>query len=84
MATSQEVSSFAVYKVRGDQNAQREWTQYVRVSNGFVPERYDRIELGYTGADLTTVTYKLDGVVVAVLNLTYSAPGGDLLSVTRT
>jgi len=41
--------------------------------NGLVPEEYDEAVLGYTGADLTTVTYKLNDAVVATLTLTYDA-----------
>jgi hypothetical protein len=84
MATSQEVSNLAIYNVRGDQNAQGEWTQHVRCANDFAPAAYDKIELGYTGTDLTSVVYKLAGATVATLTLVYVAPGGNLTSVTRT
>jgi hypothetical protein len=82
MATSQQVNALATYKVRGDQNAQSEWTQHVRVANSFAPEQYDEIVLGYTGTDLTTVTYKLGGVTVGTLTLSYT--GTDLTGVVRT
>jgi hypothetical protein len=55
--------------------------------NSLVPTKFDYIELDYTGTDLTTVVYKLGGaagVVVSTLTLAYSAPGGLLLSVTKT
>ena len=48
-----------------------------------IPE-HDYIELGYTGSDMTSVTYKLGGsggTTVATLTLAYSA--GILQSVTR-
>jgi len=82
MATSQEVSSLAVYKCRGDQNVDGEWTQHVRCANGFAPESYDEIVLGYTGTDLTTVTYKLASATVGTLTLSYT--GTDLTKVVRT
>lgn len=53
--------------------------------NQLVPEIYDYIELGYTGSDLTTVTYKSGGPggsTVATLTLAYSA--SVLQSVTKT
>lgn len=46
-----------------------------------VPEQYDDIELGYTGLDLTTVTYRSGGAVVATLTLTYTL--GQLTRVVR-
>lgn len=52
--------------------------------NSLVPEKYDYISLGYTGSDLTTVTYKLggsNGTTVATLTLAYNS--GNLVSVTR-
>jgi hypothetical protein len=49
---------------------------------GFKIPEYDSIDLGYTGSDLTTVTYKSAGVTVRVLTLTYS--GGNLTNVTQT
>lgn len=53
--------------------------------NALVPEKYDSIILGYTGSDLTTVTYKtggLGGTTVATLTLAYT--GGRLDSVVKT
>lgn len=79
--TSQEVSNLAIYKVRADLNSQGEWTQHVKIANSLVPESYDSIELGYTGADLTTVVYKLSGNTVATLTLVYT--DSILQSVTR-
>lgn len=58
---------------------------YQLMGNGLVPESYDYIALGYTGSDLTTVTYKTGGsggTTVATLTMTYS--GGVLQTVTRT
>ena len=81
MSTSQEVSNLAIYKVRGDQNAQSEWTQYVRLSNGLSPEKYDEIALGYTGSQLTLVTYKLAGATVGTLTFGYT--GDDLTSIVK-
>lgn len=48
-----------------------------------IPE-HDYLSLAYTGADLTSVTYKsggASGTTVAVLTLTYS--GGNLATVTK-
>ena len=45
---------------------------------------HDYIALGYTGSDLTSVTYKTggsEGTIVATLTLAYS--GGNLVSVTK-
>lgn len=50
-------------------------------SSPLVPEDYDEIQLGYTGEDLTLVTYKKGGVTVVTLTLTYSA--GRLVGVAR-
>lgn len=36
-----------------------------------IPE-HDTIELGYTGDDVTSITYKLGGATVATLTLTYT------------
>lgn len=54
------------------------------VSN-LVPDRYDYIELGYTGSNLTSVTYKTGGsggTTVATLTLVYT--GSQLDSITKT
>lgn len=53
--------------------------------NSLVPSAYDYIALSYTGADLTTVTWKVGGsggTTVAIVALTYSA--SVLQTVTRT
>jgi len=42
---------------------------------------HDEIVLGYTGADLTSVTYKLATVTVATLTLSYT--GADLTGVVK-
>jgi hypothetical protein len=54
----------------------------VAMFNQLVPEKYDSIDLGYTGSDLTLVQYFLDGSLVATLTLNYDA--GNLSNVTRT
>jgi hypothetical protein len=48
------------------------------------PTEHDRIELGYTGTDLTSVVYKLAAATVATLTLTYDVPGGNLITVVKT
>lgn len=48
---------------------------------GFAIPPYTQIELGYTGNDLTSVTYKDGATTVATLTLTYS--NGQLTLVTR-
>lgn len=53
----------------------------VEALNQLVPETYDEIVLGYTGSDLTLVTYKLDSETVATLSLTYVS--GNLTNVSR-
>lgn len=52
--------------------------------NSLVTEPYDYISLGYTGTNLTTVTYKINGssgTTVATLTLAYT--GSVLDSVTK-
>ena len=51
---------------------------------GLAPTEHDRIELGYTGTDLTSVVYKLLGATLATLTLAYDAPGGKLITVVKT
>lgn len=80
--TSQEVSHLAIYRVRGDKNSDNEWTQHVRLANGFAPEKYDTITLSYTGSDLTGVVYTLGGATVGTLTLGYTS--GNLTTVVRT
>lgn len=56
----------------------------VNALNGFSLPVYDYISMGYTGANLTTVVYKLGGsggTTVATLTLGYT--GADLTSITR-
>ncbi len=56
----------------------------VDVFNQLVPEIFDYIALGYTGSDITTVTYKTGGAggtTVATLTLGYT--GSNLTSVTK-
>lgn len=52
------------------------------VGGTLVPEKYDSIQLGYTGDNLTEVTYKLSGATIAVLTLTYDN-ANKLIQVTR-
>ena len=50
-----------------------------------IPAAYDYILLGYTGENVTTVTYKTggaSGTTVGTLTLTYS--GSNVTSVTKT
>ena len=51
------------------------------IASSLVTEEYNELDLGYTGSDLTSVVYKLDGNVVATLTLSYS--GGNLVNVVR-
>lgn len=56
----------------------------IPVADALVPGSYDHISLGYTGSDLTTVTYRKggpSGTVISILTLGYS--GGNLVSVAR-
>ena len=53
--------------------------------NQLIPEEFDSIVLGYTGEDLTTLTYYTGGTggtAVATLTLTYS--GGKIESIAKT
>lgn len=50
--------------------------------NNLVPSAYDKIELTYTGSDLTGVVYWSGLAVVATLTLTYAA--GRLTKVEKT
>lgn len=53
--------------------------------NQLVSEKFDYIELSYTGTDLTKVIYKSGGVsgtIVATLTLAYS--GGNLINIGKT
>ena len=70
--------SFQVLDVDGDKVRINTTGQLEVVThNSLVPEKYDTIELGYTGDNLTGAVYKLDGSTVATLALTYN---GDKLS----
>ena len=51
------------------------------VVQGLVPTEYDEISLSYTGDDLTGVTYRQDGTIVATLTLSYT--GSRLTGVAR-
>lgn len=52
------------------------------IGGTLVPEKYDSIQLAYTGDNLTEVTYKLAGSTVAVLTLAYDG-SNKLIQVTR-
>jgi hypothetical protein len=54
---------------------------YQEVVSGLVNQPHDEIVLGYTGANLTSVTYRLAGATVATLTLGYT--GSNLTSVVR-
>jgi voltage-gated potassium channel Kch len=54
---------------------------YQEIVQGLVNQPYDQIELAYTGANLTSVVYKLAGTTVATLTLSYT--GSQLDSVVR-
>jgi hypothetical protein len=59
------------------------YQQRVQVIGGFQIPPYDYVEFGYTGTDVTAITYKTggaSGTVLATLALAYS--GGNILSVT--
>ena len=76
--------SAVIGKVSIDQTTP-ETTNGVQVLNSLVPEQYDYISLGYTGANLTTAVYKTGGsggTTVATLTLAYT--GSVLDSVTKT
>ena len=51
-------------------------------NSGFAIPEYDEIELSYTVSDLTGVVYKLGGVTLATLALTYTS--GNLTGVVKT
>ncbi len=54
------------------------------IANSLVPDKYDYIELSYTGDNLTGVIYKLGGsggTTVSTLTLGYT--GSNLVSVTK-
>lgn len=42
------------------------------LAGGAIPGNYDDIVLSYTGKNLTSVVYKLDGATIATLTLTYT------------
>lgn len=54
----------------------------VNIMSSLVPQKYDEIDLSYTGDNLTGVVYKSAGVTVATLTLTYA--GSTLTNVVRT
>lgn len=60
----------------------RNGSVYQEVVRGIANQPHDEIQLSYTGDNLTGVVYKLNGVTVATLILTYS--GTNLASVVRT
>lgn len=80
---SQKVDNnlLAPYFVEAEQQPDGSQRQVVAINNGFLPPKYDQIELGYTGANLTSVIYKLSSVTVATLALSYT--GADLTGVVK-
>lgn len=54
---------------------------YQEIVSGIANQPHDRIDLSYTGTNLTGVVYKLGGVTVATLTLSYT--GSQLTSVVR-
>jgi len=75
-----EVSALARYTVR-DTDVDGKKIQHMLLDNAFAPTRYDSIEMGYSGSNLTSVVYKLLGATVGTLTLTYS--GSNLTGVAR-
>ncbi len=51
----------------------------IRIASGLPIPSHDKIELGYTGENLTSVIYKKEGVKVGELSLDYD--GSKLISV---
>lgn len=56
-------------------------TYSIPVATGMAIPPHDKVEIDYTGADITSVTYKMGSTTLATLTLTYS--GGNLVSVAR-
>jgi hypothetical protein len=54
---------------------------YQEIVSGLANQPHDEIVLGYTGTNLTSVTYRLAGATVATLTLGYT--GSNLTSVVR-
>jgi hypothetical protein len=54
---------------------------YQEVVSGIANQPHDQVILGYTGLNLTSVTYRLAGVTVATLTLSYT--GSNLTGVLR-
>jgi hypothetical protein len=54
---------------------------YQEVVSGIANQPHDQVILGYTGSNLTSVTYRLAGVTVATLTLSYT--GSNLTGVVR-
>lgn len=56
----------------------------VRVLGNLVPRDFDYIALGYTGSNLTSVTYRVGGVAGTIIcTLTLGYTGSNLTSVSR-
>lgn len=55
---------------------------YQEIVQGLANQPHDEVQLGYTGSNLTSVVYRLGGVTVATLTLSYS--GSTLTGVVRT
>jgi hypothetical protein len=78
MALKQTINDreFLKFEQVGDKTAVN-----VNLLNQLVPETFDKIDLGYTDENLTTVTYSLNSEVVRTLTLDYT--GTKLTSVTK-
>ncbi len=79
---SQEVTNgpLGSYHVKITPSAEGD-LQHMLIDNAFAPTRYDQIELGYTGSNLTSVIYKLLGATIGTLTLSYT--GSNLTGVVR-
>ena len=63
--------SLPSYTVAGERNGATELIQAVTLNNGLVPTKFDEEVYGYTGNDLTTITYKLASATVGVVTMEY-------------
>ena len=83
MSTGRQVDNnlLSAYNVKVTPSATGD-VQHMTLDAGFVPPTYDQLILGYTGTNLTSVTYKLAGATVGTLTLSYD--GSTLSGVVRT
>lgn len=66
------------YKVKTTEDSNGQQIQHIVNDNSLIPTQYDELVLGYTGSNLTSVTYKLAAATVGTLTLSYD--GSDNLS----